>query len=291
MKWLKRFLYVLLGVLVGLIFVFRLPMFSFQQSEETQRAALIEKGQQAPISFHHYTVMQADSSTRNIHYTHVGEKHLPLVVFVHGSPGGSSAMNDYLADIRLTKIAQVIAVDRPGYGFSDYGNTERSLEEQAAVLAPILKQYHRGKTILLGHSFGGPVIVRMAMDYPELVEGLVLVAGSVDPNLEPEEWWRVPLDWKAVRWILPASFRVCNQEILPLKTELKKMLPFWEKINCPVLVFQGKADNLVPMENASFIKEILPNNPNVTLRMINGANHFILWSMQDEIVTSLEKML
>ena len=235
--------------------------------------------------------MQADGSTRNIHYTDVGEKHLPLVVLVHDSPGGSSVMNDYLADIRLTKVAQVITIDRPGYGFSDYGNRERSLEEQAAVLVPILKQYHAGKTILLGHSFGGAVIARMAMDYPELVEGLVFVAGSVDPSLEPEEWWRVPMDWQVVNWILPASFRVCNQEILLLKTELEKMLPLWNKVDCPVLVFQGKADNLAPMENASFIKEVLPNNPNVTLRIINGGNHFILWSMRDEIVESLEKML
>ncbi len=280
-----------LGLFALLVLVFRLPMFAFRQSEEAQRTELVNNGQTAPISFHTYEVKQADGTPRNMHYTHVGETHLPLVVLLHGAPGSSNAMNAYLADTSLTKVAQVVAVDRPGYGFSDYGNTERSLAAQAAALKPILEYYRTGKTILLGHSFGGPVIARMAMDYPDLVEGLVVVAGSVAPELEPEEWWRKPLDWAILRWILPASFRVCNQEILPLKSELEAMLPLWEKVTCPVVVYQGEADSLVPKGNADFIEQMLPNNPSVMLHMVEEGKHFILWSMQAEIVETLKQML
>ncbi len=291
MRWIKRISSILFVCFLLLVVVFRLPVFSFQQAEEVQRAELLRKGQFAPISFHRYEVSKTDGSIRNIHYVHVGNKELPLVVLVHGAPGGSSAMNDYLADTNLTKFAQVVAVDRPGYGFSDYGNTEPSLEAQARALHPILEQYRTQKTILLGHSFGGPVIARMAMDYPNLVDGLVIVAGSVSPELEPQEWWRKPLNWSFIRWILPSSFRVCNQEILPLKEELEAMLPLWEKITCPVVVYQGDEDNLVPKENADFIKKVLPNNSNVNLEIVKGGDHFILWSMRDEISNRLARFL
>jgi pimeloyl-ACP methyl ester carboxylesterase len=54
-------------------------------------------------------------------------------------------------------------------------------------LKPIVaKQRQNGKqVILVGHSLGGPLIARMTMDYPELIDGLVFVAGSVAPKLEP----------------------------------------------------------------------------------------------------------
>lgn len=290
MRWIKRIPSILFICFLLLIVVFRLPVFSFQQAEEVQRAELLRKGQYAPISFHNYEVNKTDG-VRNIHYTHVGNKELPLVILVHGAPGGSSAMNDYLADTSLTKFAQVVAVDRPGYGFSGYGNTEQTLKAHAQALQPILEQYRAQKTILLGHSFGGPVIVRMAMDYPDLVDGLVIVAGSVSPELEPQEWWRKPLNYPFVRWMLPPSFMVCNQEILPLKEELEAMLPLWNKITCPVVVYQGDEDDLVPKENADFIKKMLPNNSSVKLEIVEGGNHFILWSMRAEIINSLAKLV
>ncbi|HEY5692223.1 MAG TPA: alpha/beta hydrolase [Cyclobacteriaceae bacterium] len=39
--------------------------------------------------------------------------------------------------------------------------------------------------ILIGHSLGGTVIARMTMDSPELVDGVVMVAPSIDPEIEP----------------------------------------------------------------------------------------------------------
>lgn len=49
----------------------------------------------------------------------------------------------------------------------------------------------------VGRSFAGrlTLIVRFAMDYPDLVTGLVIVAGSVDPDLVPfSPWWEKTVD-------------------------------------------------------------------------------------------------
>jgi pimeloyl-ACP methyl ester carboxylesterase len=75
---------------------------------------------------------------------------------------------------------------------------------------------------------------------------------------------------------------VSNQEILPLKGELEKMLPLWATIRVPVIVIQGEDDPLVPAGNASFAKRMLVNAP-VTIQMIPRMNHFIPWSRPDLI--------
>ncbi|MFK7981591.1 MAG: hypothetical protein AB8G86_16530 [Saprospiraceae bacterium] len=94
-----------------------------------------------------------------------------------------------------------------------------------------------------------------------------------------------------MRWLIPKALRVCNQEILPLEGELRKMLPLWETIRIPVTVIQGEKDNLVPKGNADFAKKILVNSKKVKLEMIKEGNHFILCSLRDKVVQEILELL
>jgi len=68
-------------------------------------------------------------------------------------------------------------VDRPGHGHSDRLEKAETLKVQAAQAAGALKALAPGrKAIVVGHSFGGAVSLRLALDHPELVDGLVLLA-------------------------------------------------------------------------------------------------------------------
>lgn len=283
MKFRKRYFGIFL-----LLIVFgcsRLEILTFRKSDKEQSNELLESGQ-SNFEFHTYNF-----EGRDIHYTHVGNDTLPLVILVHGSPGSSSAFMSYLKDSKLTKVAQLVAVDRPGFGYSGFGKTEPSLEKQAKAFEKILKKHRKEKAILVGHSFGCPVIAMMAAEFPNLVDGLVMVAGSISPDLEPREWWRKPANFFLFRWLTPASLRVCNQEILPLYLELEEMVPLWKDIECPVTVFQGDEDNLVPKENAHFAQKMLINSDSVKIEMIKEGNHFILWSLQDLIVEEIIRLV
>lgn len=218
-----------------------------------------------------------------MHYAEIGADTLPAVIFVHGSPGSWDAFIDFFKDSLLYTRAHLIAVDRPGYGKSEYGTPELSLQEQAALLAPVLDAgASPNRPLLVGHSLGGPVVARMAMDYPRKTGGLILVAPSIDPAMEKEEWYRKVGNWTLVRKLLPTEFDVSNQEILPLKGELEKMLPLWKTIRVPVTVIQGAADVLVPPANADFARRQLVEAP-VTVVMLPGVNHFIPWSNPEVI--------
>lgn len=228
--------------------------------------------------------------SRVINYIHVGHESLPLVLLVHGSPGSLSAFIHFLADTILLEKVQLVAVDRPGFGSSNFGYAEPSLEKQAALLKPILEKYkNEYPTILVGHSLGGPVIARMAMEYPALVDGLVMVAPSIDPDLEPKEWFRGPFALPFLKWILPRSIRASNDEIWNLKPELQTMISMWPKVKATTIVIQGGKDSLVPRANADFAKKMITNAP-LELVIKEDMNHFVPWNNPDLIRNAILKL-
>lgn len=225
------------------------------------------------------TLHQYTQAHQTINYLCVGDSNLPLVIFVHGSPGSLSAFIDFMSDTALLQKTQLISVDRPGFGSSNFGRAEKSVKNQATFLLPILEKYKGNRPIILvGHSMGGPVISRMAMDYPNLVDGIVIVAGSIDPDLEPNEtWFRAPLATPFLRWILPRSFRASNDEIYHLKPELQDMVALWPQIKARTIVIQGKKDSLVDPGNADFAKRMI-TNAKIDLVLVDDMNHFVPWS-------------
>ena len=229
---------------------------------------------------------------REIHYVETGDTTHPLVLFVHGSPGSMDAFFHFLVDSALLPKALLISTDRPGFGWSNFGVAEPSLKKQALALKPILEKYANNKPrILVGHSLGGPLIVKMAMEFPELIDGLIIVAGSIDPELEPDEvWFRAPLATPFLSWILPRSLRSSNEEIYALKPELEEMIPYWKNVTCPVIVIQGKVDELVPYENIEFARKMLVNAP-VEFVIKDSMNHFVPWSDPELIRNAVLKMV
>ena len=255
--------------------------FSMRTSAKQWPQDLAAKGQLAPVQHIH-----ARSTTgRNMHaVTMDAPDSLPVVMGVHGSPGSADNYIDYLSDTALMRQVRFIAVDRPGFGYSDYGEPEPSLIAQALDLLAILDTAAPGrKAILVGHSLGGPLIVRFAMDHPDRVAGLVIVAGSVDPDLEPDPWWQPAIDRAPLRWLIPRPLWVSNHEIMTLRYELQKMLPRWQRITCPVRVLHAVDDRLVPFGNAAFARAHLVGVNDLVVDTMGSGDHFILWNHRERV--------
>jgi len=235
--------------------------------------------------FHNYT-----DSNQVIHYWDVPNPGKPLIMFVHGSPGSSTALLNIATDSIVTANAQILLVDRPGFGYSGFGKGEKSLARQSEMLNGILKLYPQKRKILVGHSLGGPLIAKMAIDNPHGIESLVILAGSIDPELEPQEWHRKLIGNNLIRWMVPKSFRASNDEIITLKADLEKMIPDWKKIKIPVVVIQGTKDGFVPKENADFAKKML-TNAKVKVRMLPGESHFFPFTKPEIVVEELILLL
>lgn len=230
-----------------------------------------------------YTSKTLTIGKHHLHYVATGNQQLPTLFFVHGSPGSWDAFRQYLTDSILLKKFRMIAVDRPGFGNSDFGTAE-DLETQAQLLEAVVAQTANGKPIILvGHSLGGPVIVKMAADAPQQFAGLVVLAGSVDPDMETAELWRALLKAKPVRYLIPGALRPSNDELWWLKADLRAMRPQLKNISCEVTIIHGTKDPLVPFGNVAFMQKSFVNARKIDVIAIENANHFIPWEHFDLI--------
>ena len=212
------------------------------------------------------------------------------VVFVHGSPGTWEAFRRWLTEPALAARARLVAVDRPGFGGSDRGRAEPSLAVQARRIAAALAAVGVERAVLVGHSLGGPVIARMAVDSPRLVAGLLFIAPSIDPALEKRRWYNVFGAMQVVQWFLPVDWVTSNREIWPLRKELERLSPALATVAVPVIVMQGEADELVPPANAEFVARAF-SAADVETRKIPKAGHFVLWERPELVTNAVESLL
>lgn len=280
----RFFLYFLLAVVALWMLAVQSGCFTMRTPDSAWPQKMQAQGQALPPLFS--DVRMPVPPHRTVHAVVVsGADTLPLVVLVHGSPGSADAYLTYLADTALSRAARMVALDRPGFGYtSGFGKPEPSQAAQAAAVLAVLDQVAPGqRAVLVGHSLGGPVVCRFAMDYPERTAGLVLVAASIDPSQERHPWWQAVVDAPPVRWLTPKSLWASNAEIIPLERELEAMLPLWPRIVCPVRVLHAVNDRLVPVANAEFARRMLTNSPDLKVEILPTGDHFILWSRQDSV--------
>lgn len=108
---------------------------------------------------------------------HVREQgHGPALLLVHGL-GGQMAHFTYDVARQLAHHYRVVTVDRPGSGYSTRRpGTRAGLREQADALAALIDRLELEHPLVVGHSFGGAVALALALDHPQRVGGLSLLA-------------------------------------------------------------------------------------------------------------------
>lgn len=105
-----------------------------------------------------------------VRYLERGPATAPAVLLLHGLPGTAE---DFARVTPLLSDRRTIALDRPGYGFSDGGY--HPLGEQLDTIERLLDRLGIARAVLVGHSYGGTLALAFAALHPERVQGLVLV--------------------------------------------------------------------------------------------------------------------
>ncbi len=107
----------------------------------------------------------------SLHHTTVGNGASPIV-FIHGLFG--QGKNFARIASHLSDVATSWLVDQPNHGRSAWTVTF-TLDEQAAIMAQWMRENLPGPATLVGHSLGGKVAMRLALQHPELVSRLMVV--------------------------------------------------------------------------------------------------------------------
>ncbi|WP_210208824.1 alpha/beta fold hydrolase [Roseiarcus fermentans] len=111
----------------------------------------------------------------------------PPVVLIHGLAGQIGHFAHSLIR-RLTDGFRVVAFDRPGSGYS--APSPGGIREQAAILARAIRALKLGQPLVVGHSLGGAVALALALDHPDCVGGLALIAPATHPLAEAPALFR-----------------------------------------------------------------------------------------------------
>lgn len=244
--------------------------YNFHRSDEQLRKVF--EARQVAVQIQTYFV-----GGRLLRYAATGKPDNPLVIFVHGAPGSLDAFADYLTDPELLQHFYLISVDRPGFGASGYGDALTSIAGQAAMLSPLLRlNHHHQAPLLVGHSYGGPIVGKMAMDYPGQVGALLMLAPAVDPDLEKVFWVSYPFRLKPIRSLLPDVWKVTHEEKMQHSAELRKMQQRWHEVSQPTMIIQGQKDKVVHPRNADFLKRKM-QQAKVTIIYHPHLDHMIPW--------------
>ncbi|OWY22554.1 alpha/beta hydrolase [Sphingobacteriales bacterium UPWRP_1] len=219
----------------------------------------------------------------SLHYTQTGIDTNATLYFVHGSPGGWNDFGAYMKDKDLLGHFRMVGIDRPGFGYSNFGNAE-NLWQQTRLLGMLMQHLQNGKpAYLIGHSYGGPLVAALAATYPKAFSGLVILAGSLDPTLESPEKWRPILMLPLLRSLLPDALRASNAELWYLKKDLYRLQQQLPDITCPVYAIHAANDMLVPVKNVNYICQQFCNATYIQDTILPTGNHFLPWNRYETV--------
>jgi pimeloyl-ACP methyl ester carboxylesterase len=148
-----------------------------------------------------------------LHYIELGpggKGPAATVLLLHGASGSSGDPIMALGH-RLAAKFRVIAVDRPGSGWSDRiaGKAAGSPAVQATIIREALERLGVERAIVVGHSWSGALATNLALDHADKVAGLLLLAPVTHPWPGGAiSWYYTPVTWPFVGEVLARTLTV-----------------------------------------------------------------------------------
>jgi pimeloyl-ACP methyl ester carboxylesterase len=149
----------------------------------------------------------------HIHYVDEGSG--PPLLMVHGLAGQMHNFTHSLLE-RLKHDYRVVILDRPGNGHSIRPpDTSAALGAQARMLVRFCEALGLERPLVVGHSLGGAIALALALDYPDRISGLALLAPvSVRPKHVPPPFDGLDISSSLLRhivaWTLAAPMSIRN---------------------------------------------------------------------------------
>lgn len=246
----------------------------------------------------------------------------PTVVFIHGNPGTCLDFEPVMQ--QLSPKLRTFAFDRPGYGWSPRPAAQMSPAAQAALLHDAIKQQGIVRPILAGFSYGGPVALAYALDYPGEVSALVLIAAVGSPDekhqmsaaqaklvepMGPLIAWSVgsilgpdavaegyvdaffpkPVDPDVVErgryhFTRPVTLLAAARDWHVLETELPKLAARYGELKLPIEILSANQDRIVNGKHAAWLAAHLPGAHRAD---VDQAGHQLMSTHPHEVVDAV----
>ena len=246
---------------------------------------------------------------QRVHVLDQGEG--PVVLFLHGSGSGASGHSNFKGNYPYFAANgfRVLVPDLVGYGFSDKPeNVDYHLDFFVECIKQMLDQLQVSSCLVIGNSLGGAIAIKMTLDYPALVDKLLLMApGGIE---EQPAYFEMPgmATMKEVFMspdpVTPERLRHFISTALVYKQEVvtdELVMERWEvmqtqnqqviktmvvpnmenrlgELKCPKMVMWGLNENMMPPTG---IEKLAKNCTNVRLVLVSECGHWVMVEHQD----------
>lgn len=238
-----------------------------------------------------------------LHYLDVGSGE--PVVFIHGSGPGASGHSNFKGNYPSFAAAgyRCIVPDLPGYGASDKPLGEYRLSFFVEALSGLLDALDIGHCVLIGNSLGGAIALQLALDQPQRVRRLVLMApgGLLDKQ---EYYQRMPgiqqmaaafatdelHEAAGMRRLLGLQLfdpslideETVHERVAVVREQPREVLSTMQvpnltarlsELRCPILGFWGVNDQFCPVSGAQTLME---HCRRIRLLLLSECGHWVM---------------
>ncbi|MCL5666384.1 MAG: alpha/beta hydrolase [Patescibacteria group bacterium] len=225
------------------------------------------------------------------------------LLFLHGWRSNKEAWNGVVKRLKDLKIERLnyFAIDLPGFGGSEVPKTAWSVGDYAVAVWEFIKKLELENVILVGHSFGGRVAIKLAANNPELIKGLVLADSAGFAGSRPKKSLMATLA-KAVKPVFKPQFmqglrqgiyRKIGAEDYVATPELQQtyvkvinedLTEDMKKVSIPTLIIWGENDKATPIEFGKRMRQLIAGSK---LEVLPNAGHFSFVDQPEEFAKIL----
>ncbi|MDR3294145.1 MAG: alpha/beta hydrolase [Clostridiales bacterium] len=216
------------------------------------------------------------------------------IIFLHGF-GGSTKSFEYFAN-RLNGRYRTTLLDFYGFGHTPPLERAMDIDDYVRSVEELMDAYGMRRVMLVGHSFGGRVAIKLAAKGDTRIKKLVLAdSAGILPKRGFSYYVKVytykffkklhitlntgSSDYRGLSEVMKQTFvKVVNEDLEP----------YLEKIKCPTLIVWGENDKDTPPEMGEIMEQKIPNGERVVFL---GCGHFAYIEEAGRFLRILEAMM
>lgn len=226
------------------------------------------------------------------------------LVLVHGAGGTHQKWAGQLEE--GVEGWSVAALDLPGHGASS-GSALESASDYAAVLVDFIEQSAMPRPLILcGHSMGAIIVLQTALNYPDQVDGLVLIGAGARMPVNPQMLEQLAQGTFDTGFLKIAYGPDTPAELVQAELEQMARVPQQQlfidfnacnnfdvsgrlgEINIPVLILVGDKDKMTPLKASQYLDENIQNS---VLHIVNGSGHHPMLEKKAETNQAIRQFL
>jgi pimeloyl-ACP methyl ester carboxylesterase len=224
----------------------------------------------------------------------------PTLLFIHGA-GGSHK----LWESQLNFFQHAIAVDLAGH---DVGAGKSTIHEYVEEVKRFCDENSLRNIVMIGHSMGGGIAQKFALDYQECLKAIVLVCTGAKLRVAPKIFAAIKENHaQAIELITEFVFsnkapsetrKRAAEEMMKISPDVIygdfeacdkfNVMSRLNEIKLPALIMCGLEDQLTPVKYSEYLKNNIPNS---RLEIIADASHMVMLERPEEFNERLEKFI